>query len=112
MLEEFGERLPSFRGVQIENHPFGHYDRMMNATLPLEVPVEILESAGMTLEDVRLELAVALFRLDRLSMGKAAEFARLPTGTFQDELARRKIGPHYGVEDAVEDAKALAALTR
>ena len=84
----------------------------MNATMPLEVPLEILESARMTMEEIRLELAIALFRLDRLSMGKAAEFACLPVGTFQDHLATRQIGPHYGVEDALKDAKALAALTR
>jgi predicted HTH domain antitoxin len=84
----------------------------MNATMTLEVPLEILESARMTMEEIRLELAIALFRLDRLSMGKAAEFACLPVGTFQDHLATRQIGPHYGVEDALEDAKALAALMR
>jgi len=84
----------------------------MNATMTLEVPLEILESARMTMEEIRLELAIALFRLDRLSMGKAAEFACLRVGTFQDHLATRQIGPHYGVEDALEDAKALAALMR
>jgi predicted HTH domain antitoxin len=84
----------------------------MNATIPLDVPVEILESTRMTLDELRLELAITLFRLDRLSMGKAAEFACLPVGAFQDHLARRRIGPHYGVEDAREDAEALAALTR
>ncbi|MBP6784620.1 MAG: UPF0175 family protein [Verrucomicrobiales bacterium] len=80
--------------------------------MPLEVPFEILESASMTIEEVRLELAIALFRLDRLSMGKAAEFACLPVRVFQSQLAARQIGPHYEVEDALEDAVALATLTR
>ena len=83
----------------------------MNATLSLDIPVDALASARMTLEDIRLELAVLLFRLDRLSMGKAAEFAQMPVGVFQSQLAARRVGPHYEVDDALEDAAVLAKLT-
>lgn len=82
----------------------------MNATLPLEIPRDLLASTRMTLDEVRVELSIALFRLDRLSMGKAAEFAGLPVGSFQSRLAARQIGPHYDVEDALEDGATLAAL--
>jgi predicted HTH domain antitoxin len=75
-------------------------------------PEELLTSARMTLDDVRLELAITLFRLDRLSMGKSAEVAGLPVGTFQNHLAARQIGPHYDVADALADARTLAALPR
>ncbi len=84
----------------------------MNSTLSLDIPADALASARMTLEDIRLELAILLFRLDRLSLGKAAEFALLPVGMFQTHLASRKVGPHYDVADALEDAAALAALPR
>ena len=84
----------------------------MNATLSLDIPAEALASARMTLEDIRLELAILLFRLDRLSLGKAAEFALLPVGVFQNHLASRKVGPHYDVADALEDAAVLASLPR
>ena len=33
-------------------------------------------------------------------------------GEFQSQLATRKVGPHYGVDDALEDADALAKLAR
>lgn len=84
----------------------------MNATVPLDVPADVLASARMTLEDIRLELAIALFRLDRLSMGKAAEFACMPVAVFQSCLATRKLGPHYDAADALEDADTLAGLSR
>lgn len=84
----------------------------MNATLSLDIPAEALASARMTLDDLRLELAILLFRLDRLSMGKAAEFAQLPVGVFQNQLAARKVGAHYDVDDALEDADTLAKLPR
>ena len=46
------------------------------------------------------------------SLGKAAEFALLPVGVFQFHLANRKLGPHYDVADALEDAAVLASLPR
>ena len=84
----------------------------MNATFSLDIPAEALASARMTLDDVRLELAISLFRLDRLSLGKAAEFALMPVGVFQFHLASRKLDPHYDVADALEDAAVLASLPR
>lgn len=84
----------------------------MNAIVSLDIPAEALTSARMSLDDVRLELAILLFRLDRLSLGKAAEFALLPVGVFQNHLGSRKVGPHYDVADALEDAAVLASLPR
>ena len=63
----------------------------------------------MTLWDAKLELAIALFSHGRLSMGKAAELAGLSVGQFQMHLGARNIGPHYGVEDALEDRAILSA---
>lgn len=96
----------------IELKPPGRDITAMNATLSLDIPAEALASARMTLDDVRLELAISLFRLDRLSLGKAAEFALMPVGVFQFHLASRKMGPHYDVADALEDAAVLASLPR
>jgi predicted HTH domain antitoxin len=84
----------------------------MNATLSLDIPADALASTRMTLDEIRLELAILLFQRDRLSMGKAAEFARLTIGVFQNHLSSRKVGPHYEVADALEDAATLASLTR
>ncbi len=66
----------------------------------------------MTVQDAKLELAIALFSQGRLSMGKAAEVAEMPVGRFQLQLAARQIGPHYSVEDALKDSAALAASRR
>jgi predicted HTH domain antitoxin len=63
----------------------------MPASMSFDIPSDVLESARMTVRDAKLELAIALFARDRLSMGKAAELA---------------------VEDALEDSAALAAFRR
>lgn len=82
----------------------------MNATLTMDLPADLLQSARMSLDEVRVELAIALFRRERLSMGRAAELAGLHVGDFQGCLAARRIGPHYDVADALEDAATLAEL--
>lgn len=82
----------------------------MGASLSIEIPRDALESARMTVADAKLELAIALFAANRLSLGKAAEVAGLPVGEFQMHLGTRHLGPHYGVDDAREDQETLASL--
>jgi predicted HTH domain antitoxin len=79
----------------------------VSATLSLEIPRDVLESARMTVADAKLELAIALFVANRLSLGKAAELAGLPVAEFQMHLGTRHIGPHYNVEEAREDRGGL-----
>jgi predicted HTH domain antitoxin len=83
----------------------------MLATTTFDIPTDVLESARMTVLDAKLELAIALFSLGRLSMGKAAELAELSVGKFQLQLGARNLGAHYEVEDALED-KAIFAASR
>ena len=78
--------------------------------MTMELPADVLESARMSVQDLKLELAISLFSLGRLSMGKAAELAGLPVGTFQLHLGARKLGSHYGPEDALEDARSLSIV--
>ncbi len=82
----------------------------MNRTMTLELPADVLLAARMTLEEVRTELAIALFRLERLSVGRAAELAGMPLGDFLTTLAARKLGPHMDAEDALKDAAMLADM--
>ena len=81
----------------------------MPATSTFDIPSDVLESARMTVREMKLELAIALFSGERLSMGKAAELAELSAGQFQLHLGARNLGAHYGVEDALEDKTILAA---
>ncbi len=87
-----------------------HYSPPMPATLNMEIPADVLESARMTVGDAKVELAIALFASGRLSLGKAAELAGVPVGQFQMHLGARHIGPHYDAGDAREDRETLSAL--
>jgi predicted HTH domain antitoxin len=73
----------------------------MTITLP-----DALERS-LTVESARLNLAIGLFSAETLTFGQAAELAGLAAGEFQQELARRKIPLHYGLEELDEDLKTL-----
>ncbi len=80
----------------------------MAATMTIEIPSDVLESARMSVQDAMLELAIALYSHERLSLGKAAELAGVPVGRFQLHLGAREIGLHYDVSDALDDRLSFA----
>lgn len=58
-----------------------------------------------------LELAVALYESDQISLGRAAEVAGLPYGRMVDELGRRGIPVvRYGVEDLERELEHVRTL--
>jgi predicted HTH domain antitoxin len=73
---------------------------------------DLLHAARMSAEDVRAELAVALFREERLTLAQAAEVAEMDRLTFQHVLAARRIPLHYTAEDWQQDLKVSAELTK
>jgi predicted HTH domain antitoxin len=76
----------------------------------IEVPDTDLRGIAMTQAGIKLELAVALFEQDKLSLGKARELAGMTLVEFQRELARRQIPLHYTVEDLQQDVATLKAM--
>lgn len=82
----------------------------MSAIRILEIPQDILDSARLSTEDARLELAVTLYAQQRLSIGKAREFAGMSLWEFRQVLASRGIPPHYDVDELEDDVSALRAL--
>lgn len=76
----------------------------------LIIPQDILASAHLTLDDVKVELAIHLYEQNLLSVGKARELADLPLWTFRQLLAARRIPVHYSVEDLNADVETLKSM--
>jgi predicted HTH domain antitoxin len=74
------------------------------------VPDELVRASGLTVEELPLELAVHLFREERLTLGQAARLADLSQAEFLDVLGSRQIPIHYGVEDLRQDVETLEKL--
>ncbi len=78
----------------------------------LEVPQDILDTARLTIDDLKVEMAVYLYAQGRLSIGKARELAEMTLWEFRQLLACRRIPPHYDVADLDDDVATLRALGR
>ena len=78
--------------------------------MTLEISEEIVASSHLTLEEVRLGLAIWLFQEKQVSLGKCAKVAGIHKMLFQKELAKRKIAMHYTEEDFERDMKAAGLI--
>ncbi len=85
---------------------------MVNAHATLTIPQDVLDSARLTAEEAKQELAVSLYANGRLSVGKARELADMSLWSFRHLLASRNIPVHYGLEDLKDDLNTLNNLKR
>ena len=82
----------------------------MPVTAHLEIPQDVLDSARLTVDQLRVELAVHLYAQGRLSIGKAHELAGLSLWEFRQLLGLRHIAPHFQAEDLEQDLETLRHL--
>lgn len=84
----------------------------MSAVNVLEIPQDILDTARLTVDELKVEMAVYLYVQGRLSIGKARELADMTLWEFRQLLASRRIPPHYDVADLDEDVATLREMGR
>ena len=82
----------------------------MRPETSVTIPQDILDAARLTVDEVKLELAVSLYASGRLSSGKARELAGMSLREFRQVLTARRIPVHYGVDDLEDDVETLEAL--
>ncbi|MBS3171018.1 UPF0175 family protein [Candidatus Woesearchaeota archaeon] len=63
------------------------------------------EVLGLGIKNKKLEIALAKYRNEEISVGKAAELAEIPLTKFMNILVERNITFHYSIEDLEEDFK-------
>ena len=80
------------------------------ASAYLEIPQDVLDSAHLSMDQLRTELAVHLYEQGRLSLGKAHELAGLSFWEFRQLLGSRRIRPHLDLEDLKQDFETLGEL--
>ena len=76
----------------------------------VEVSQDILDSARLTISELKVELAVHLYEQGRLSFGKARELADVSVWEFRQILGSRRIAPHYDEAELDEDMVTLRRL--
>ena len=84
----------------------------MNVTTVLELPRDVLDSARISVSELKVEIAVYLYVQGRLSIGKARELADMSLWEFRQLLASRRIAPQYDVAELDEDLVTLREMGR
>ena len=75
--------------------------------MPVTIPDEVLMAARISGPELKQELALALFRQERLTLAQASRLAEMNQLAFQALLAERRIPIHYGVDEFREDLRNL-----
>ncbi len=64
----------------------------------------------MTEDELRLEIAIMLYKQQKISSGKVRAWTGLTVLQFQNELAKRGLCINYDVKDFQSDVKTLQSL--
>lgn len=88
------------------NYP--DHSKTMNSAI--DIPQDILDSARITVPEIKRELAIQLYRQGRLSVGKARELAEMSLWRFRHLLAARQIPVHYDGSDLEDEVATLQKL--
>jgi predicted HTH domain antitoxin len=76
----------------------------MTITLPAELEQQLSH------EEAALHLAIGLFAGDKVTLGQAASIAGLSQPAFLQELGKRQIPVHYGIEELEQDISTVQRL--
>jgi predicted HTH domain antitoxin len=71
------------------------------------IPANVFEDAGLTPQEMLVELALYLFDKEVMTLGQAKTLAGMSVGDFMTLLGQRGIEMHYGVEEFMEDIETL-----
>lgn len=78
--------------------------------MALVITDDLLESIQLSEEDLRIEMALYLYKTHKLSLGKASMLADKPKIVFQKLLADHKIPMNYGEDDFLKDLDTIKKL--
>jgi predicted HTH domain antitoxin len=78
--------------------------------MTIEIPDRIMEKTGLSPESILLEVAIALFQRESVTLAQASQIAGIHQMQFQKELAKREISVHYDVEDFERDMETIKKM--
>ena len=67
-------------------------------------------TANLTEQELKKELAIQLYKSEKISAGKAARLSNMQVLSFYEMLAKRKIPVNYDVEDYKNDLESIKTL--
>lgn len=80
--------------------------------MQLELDDAIIQSTGLTADELRLELALRLYQEEKISMGQGGHLSGLGAIRFQQELGKRNIPVNFSEGDLLHDVEMLRKAGR
>jgi len=74
------------------------------------IPDDIFRATRMTEDELKLEIAIMLYKQEKISSGKVRAWTGLTVIEFQHELANRGLFINYDVKDFEADVKTLQSM--
>lgn len=71
---------------------------------------DILQSAKLTEDELKQEIAILLFQRDKLTLEQSSRFAGMSRLQFQHLIASRQIPVHYDIAEFEDDLKTLKKM--
>jgi len=78
--------------------------------MSLVIPNDILQATNMTEDELKLEIAIMLYKQEKISSGKVRAWTGLSVIEFQHELGKRGLSINYDVEDFQSDIQTLQSI--
>ena len=76
------------------------------------IPRDIVAATKMSETQLKLEIAIMLYKQEKISSGKACQWLGINLIEFRRELGQRGLTINYDVEDFESDLKTLGSLGR
>lgn len=96
--------------LKIAYHWIGIAQFLQQKQMSVIIPDDILQAAKMSEDELKLEIAIMLYKQQKISSGKVRAWTGLTVIEFQHELAKRGNCLNYDVEDFQSDIKTLQSL--
>ncbi|NJK76215.1 MAG: UPF0175 family protein [Microcoleus sp. SU_5_6] len=77
--------------------------------ITIDLPDSLAQTNSFNEPDWMREIAIALFRQERITLGRASKIAGMHLVDFQQLIASRGICVHYDIEDFEQDIQHLQA---
>jgi predicted HTH domain antitoxin len=77
----------------------------------IALPDDSLAAQQLSEAEIKIELALSLYAINRVTLIQAADMAGLDFFEFQEMLRIREVPQHYSEQDLESDQETLAALS-
>ncbi|MEB3886347.1 UPF0175 family protein [Lyngbya sp. CCY1209] len=78
--------------------------------MSIVIPEEILKAAEVSEDELKIDLALILYKKNKISSGQVRAWLGLTVLEFQHELAKRDLCLNYDVEELNQDVQTLKTL--